>query len=313
MELTLSISSILGYLSNVNFHERDYADLPLTDHIVGYCSNFGSKGVLKNTRVRQVSYSAYRQGSGQYFNSQITFFIKWTSDANPLHIKLFRNGKFICIGYTYTTLDVFYKLTDILIKYLTELNKGTNGIQLEYHRYILQNYKTTYSHGLQLAKLHEHLTSENNKYVRINVEYVSSNFTSASDVRELLFYPTHKFEYIHESDIDKVIARLQLVKSKLGPANYTCKKIEQQLYTDICVRILSSFIVRDHNVLYSSYNPTKFSGLILKCKTINDSSDNKITIKLFKSGKINIDGKQDLENASFYCKWLDKILINFKI
>jgi len=58
------------------------------------------------------------------------------------------------------------------------------------------------------------------------------------------------------------------------------------------------------------YVVERYQGLIIKFKTpIMDKPNKKTTIKLFASGKINIDGAISEESAQYYYEWVDRFFV----
>lgn len=315
--MELSISSILGQLTNVKFHEKDLTNLKLTRNIVGYRSNFAIAGDIKVKKKKVTERSSYMQGDGTCFNSQITFLLKHESIPKPVHFKLFRNGKIICTGYSYTTLDVFFRLTGILIKYLTDYFNGI-GLNLSYdashdssirlisHQYILQNYKVKYDKPIDLSAFVKKLEKEHDNVVKISVKHIAKKFTLESSVTDLFGESTFKQDFVLKRDIPTMMDRLSRFQAHLKNIAFPNDATKAAFLDDCCSALLRKY-VKQHNLLFISYNPHRFSGLILKVKnTVFDSSLdlNPITIKIFKSGKINIDGKQDRRIASFYNTWI---------
>jgi TATA-box binding protein (TBP) (component of TFIID and TFIIIB) len=319
--MELSISSILGQLTNVKFHEKDMVNLKLTPNIVGYRSNFAIAGEIKVKKKKNVERSSYMQGDGTCFNSQITFLLKHESIPKPVHFKLFRNGKIICTGYNYTTLDVFFRLTNILIEYLTNyfneiglnLSHDTShesSIRLISHHYILQNYKVKYDNEINLSEFVKRLEKENSNVTKISIKHIASKFTLESNVTDLFNESSFKQDFVLKSDIPAMISRLEQFQTHLKKVVFPSDAKKTGFISDCCTRMLQSYI-KQHNLLFISYNPHRFSGLILKVKNnVFDKSLelNPITIKIFKSGKINIDGKQNRVIADFYNNWITEKL-----
>jgi hypothetical protein len=71
---------------------------------------------------------------------------------------------------------------------------------------------------------------------------------------------------------------------------------------------LEKFLTKSKDNLLShiKYDPEKYPGFLIKVKTPNmRSKDKKTTIKIFPSGKINIDGANSREEAEYIYYWLN--------
>jgi hypothetical protein len=65
---------------------------------------------------------------------------------------------------------------------------------------------------------------------------------------------------------------------------------------------------KDNLLSHIKYDPEKYPGFLIKVKTPNAVDlDKKTTIKIFPSGKINIDGANSREEAEFIYYWLNSI------
>jgi Transcription factor TFIID (or TATA-binding protein, TBP) len=68
---------------------------------------------------------------------------------------------------------------------------------------------------------------------------------------------------------------------------------------------------QDNRISHTKYDPEKYSGFLIKIKTPNATSTEKCTtIKIFKSGKVNIDGANSREEADFIFYWLNDLFYN---
>jgi hypothetical protein len=78
---------------------------------------------------------------------------------------------------------------------------------------------------------------------------------------------------------------------------------------DWALRIKTKLDSERENLLsHFKYDPEKYSGFIIKVKTPNVADDNKrTTIKIFPSGKINIDGATSRADAEYIYWWLNSI------
>jgi hypothetical protein len=96
--------------------------------------------------------------------------------------------------------------------------------------------------------------------------------------------------------------------------------LDNSIYRKICrylidpyVRDLSVFLTKSKDNLLShiKYDPEKYPGFLIKIKTPNWMDDKKkTTIKIFPSGKINIDGANSRKEAEYIYYWLNWVFYN---
>lgn len=308
--MNLSISSIQGHLTNIQFTEHLLNNLPLTSHVIGCHSNFLSIGVKKYKKERIIPHSPYRQGSGRYFNSQITFVVTHQLLLSPLHFKLFRNGKFIVIGYRYESFEMFYIVISIIIDYVKRyfgLERSDIICDSKLYSYNLQNYKFQYKYPIVLIDLYTFLQSAHAKYDKINVNTICNSCELGSTVIDLNA-GKKRYEYILASQRQSILDSASKLLSLLSSVTYGNELQARSFIQDACKMLLTRrYVQRNHRIAHIFYNPKQFSGLIVKVLSVNLPCV-AVTIKLFNSGKINIDGKQNWINAEFYRIWITNLL-----
>jgi hypothetical protein len=127
-------------------------------------------------------------------------------------------------------------------------------------------------------------------------------------------------------DFDKLIVKIksmpfeELYDSmqqlyKLLHANYI--SLHNDTYKIICKHLLSKYLLdinkyltksKDNMLSHIKYDPENYPGFLIKIKTPNEfKSTKKTTVKLFDSGKINIDGANSREEADFIYWWLNNL------
>lgn len=68
---------------------------------------------------------------------------------------------------------------------------------------------------------------------------------------------------------------------------------------------------RDNLLSHIKYDPEKYPGFLIKIKTPNEKKpDKKTTIKIFPSGKVNIDGANNRTEAEYIYYWLNSLLVD---
>lgn len=307
MELQLSISSILGTLSGISINEKYYSSLPLTKHVIFYQSNWARGGLCKPTK-KSNRRSAYSQGDGSCFNSQITFGISVHSSMHLAYCKIFRNGVVIVTGYRYSTKSVYYKIIKIMLDYMKKYMRRDNCIiaddaRLISSKYILRNFKSVYHEPINLFKLSKYFNNLIKKYVKINIHYIIENYDEQCNVTQLVNKACIKKQFILQENLPKLIELLSEFQYQ-----FVNLPVETRIgfnMKDLCKEVINRFIV-DFKITIMTYKPESYAGLILKLVNPNGRKD--VTIKIFKSGKINFDGNQSRSTADFYKHWLCKHL-----
>jgi hypothetical protein len=247
-ELLPSVLTAQGMLSNVRFDERDLIfALNATGPIDKIVCNYGevlNPDVPEEIKVKKKTNRGRRpkekkknkrknQGSGKYFNSQISFWV--CSDVKPgkkYKIKVFRNGRIEIPG------------------------------------------------GLEPSMRDAHAAAE---VVRCKMEECFCEDVQLTELYSIM--RNYKFETIGDDiriDIRKLFSIFIEAKKEGGD----CKN------------------------LVIKYNVERYPGLIVKFPTpIPRDPNKKTSIKMFSSGKVNIDGATSEECALFYYKWINNFYI----
>jgi TATA-box binding protein (TBP) (component of TFIID and TFIIIB) len=89
------------------------------------------------------------------------------------------------------------------------------------------------------------------------------------------------------------------------------ERIKRVVLNPIIENVKKSFNKSKNNMMSNiNYNPEIFAGFVVKIKTPTpDDATKQTTIKLFSSGKINIDGANNLHEAEFIYYWLNHIFV----
>jgi TATA-box binding protein (TBP) (component of TFIID and TFIIIB) len=92
--------------------------------------------------------------------------------------------------------------------------------------------------------------------------------------------------------------------------NYKCEAINKDMQFDMwklfkTLQAEQETPTTDVKIISLKYNPERYPGVIFKFSTPTESNPNKkITIKVFKKTKINIDGAATPQTAAFFYKWM---------
>lgn len=237
-----------GMLSNVRFEEKDLifavepvgrvkkitcnygevfsADYKNTDSVKKQ-TNRGRKPKIKRRNTRKI------QGSGKYFNSQITFWVESECIAGKYYgVKLFREGTTEIPGGLQPSMDDIYSATRVVCDLVGDCFVEDVHIVELYS--IMRNYK--------FAIIHQQ--------IRVNITCIHAILVDAQN-------------------------------KNLPTAN---------------------------GITEIKYNIERYPGLIIKFSTpIPKNPHKQTTIKMFQSGKVNIDGAISEQGAEYHYQWI----INF--
>lgn len=252
-------------------------------------------------------------------------------------IKVFRNGKFTVPGVLLEDLsDVMQPLID-LCKYLTELLIEDVGIASLFP--VMRNYKFhMLHHRINIRNLQRYCSQHFQHLVNIqfqDVEEYIINFV-AKYASGIAFVTGAKLPEIDSSDLSEVLFRTGRNKTLLVNFDELLDQIAELPLNDIAQRVglirgsdemmkkITHYLLQSsfnemqavfeksgNNILsHVKYDPEKYPGFLLKIKTPSfRDPDKKTTVKIFPSGKINIDGSNTREEAEMIYNWLHKVFI----
>jgi len=110
----------------------------------------------------------------------------------------------------------------------------------------------------------------------------------------------------------KIMHMCKILRSRYIDMNDNIiKKLIMIIFNEQINKIID--IIRNHgNNEFSDmiYNKEKYDGLLMKIKTPTvKKPDKRTTIKIFQSGKINIDGANNMDEANYIYWWLNNFLV----
>lgn len=311
-EIQLSTMTLDGKITNIKFDKQTAIHgLNTYENIIKIGCNYGThisdiynekyhKEKPKTNRGRKpkkVETYRKKQGNGSHFNSQITFTIMNPENDIIYQVKLFTNGRLQIPGIgNILRADQYSEIMDTVIHSLLSyinINKTLKfhkeqDVTLEYLSPILQNYKFK----IDLEEDIEFLDLYSLKKVFFEVK--ASRNTSIK-IHSIIFHPERyaglliKFstpDPATESPIlNKFIEMVRLYKFKKGNKKktvYSCDMTEDetQEYPKIyrIIQLLHSYW-RENN------------------KVRKKVKSKQTTVKIFKSGKINIDSANSIKEA----------------
>lgn len=307
-ELLLSTITAEGRLSNIKFHEEDVIkNMKLSNNIIKIgcnyneyidelyvqlttkvkTSNRGRKPKIKVKPMRKI------QGTGHYFNSQITFtFLNNLETKKMYHIKLFRNGSIQIPSVTDESLLSINKEITELIEYISQVDgiKEDNDKDIEqlYLISIMNNYKTFLNFNNKKVNVLQNedilLDGEMEKMnlkddLKDDLKYELKDKVEEK-VEEKIMIPNTEESLKYLIDLYKLEKLLLMYKDNPdNKLNYTIYNITYlpEKYTALTIKFITPVEITNENVL-------KYK------KRINTKKIKKTTIKIFGSCKLNIDG-----------------------
>lgn len=257
-------------------------------------------------------------------------------------IKIFRNGKFTVPGVLTEDLSDVTPPLEKLASYFREL--FLNDISIKDIFSVMRNYKFhVIGKKIDIKAMYKYFAGQLNSLLNTRFEdireFIINPIAESGGWKEILSYhdnifsfeklrnyledsPNAKNLYIDFNKLTKYISDLPLNE------NYRIIRdlvnIDQkQLFFDInpsVFRSILNYLLEDElnnlnqklhksgkNILsHIKYDPEKYPGFLIKIKTPNaNNPDKRTTIKVFPSGKINIDGANNKTEAQFIYYWLN--------
>jgi TATA-box binding protein (TBP) (component of TFIID and TFIIIB) len=116
--------------------------------------------------------------------------------------------------------------------------------------------------------------------------------------------------YVQVRALANVLSNIYLIE----PKDEIIKTVLKYMLTPHLESLQKGFHKSKDNMLsHIKYDPEKYPGFLIKVKTPNYQKTSKLTtIKIFPSGKINIDGANNREEAEFIYYWLNNLFCENK-
>ena len=254
-------------------------------------------------------------------------------------ILLFRNGNLTLPGVLADDMQDARPPLEILCKYLDYEFWGEPGwIEIDHLSAQMRNYKLTLDgRKINLLQLQKYCSERFTHLLNIHFTHVKTflvNHINADD-KTIDYGEFHEFlkdakppknlyvnftklrGFIEQADIlthyKKLSAAVQVISQKY----YV--DIDDDLLAIIWEMYLGEFLKnlqaalkkdKDNRLSHIKYDSEKYPGFIIKIKTPNkDKPDKQTTIKLFNSGKINIDGANNRDEAYTIYYWLNALFV----
>jgi hypothetical protein len=292
--LISSTLTIKGSFSNIMFNEEeiiDMLDVPVGGNILKICCNYGKlinetadykypepkQKVSNRGRKPKIKIKSKRklQGTGEYFSSQITFEIYNPDNGKIYKIKLFRNGGFQIPGGSSPCMNDLIKPIKTLQDYLITQFLDEN-IKVLYLISVMRNYICRLLNKNLLIKLND-------------LEYILKENKNTNIV------------------INPIFEYLETNKKELNKKYHTSNET---------IEFIQKYIGKNNNKIQIAEiqnNCERYFGLIVKfCRPVPWKINKRTTIKILRSGKINFDGGNSIEETLELYLWLITIFIQYK-
>jgi len=253
---------------------------------------------------------------------------------------VFRNGRFTLPGVL--TEDMSDSKTPIksLCEFLSiELWGEPNKVELSYITPTMRNYKfQLLNRRIDLLRLQKFCSDHFHTLLNIHFRHVRQYLveeintdTKTIDYVKLKQYlidaPAPKNLYVKYEKLKKLLSSFDIVThySKLGELadlvyDHFSVDLDEELLQHIWSSYIGSFLQvlenklrkdKDNMMSHIKFDPEKYPGFIIKIKTpLPDDKAKRTTIKLFKSGKIDIDGANNRREAEFIYLWLNSLFVD---
>lgn len=149
---------------------------------------------------------------------------------------------------------------------------------------------------------------------RLSIPDLKYSLINSNIPKNLLINLNKLSDYLSEMSLEinyeKIYIFMEFIKNKstnFKESTYCC--ILKYLLMDQ-LNLLEKKLTNSKNnmISYIKYDPEKYPGLLIKIKTpITKSPNKETTIKIFPSGKINIDGANNREEALNIYYWLNHV------
>jgi len=253
---------------------------------------------------------------------------------------VFRNGRFTLPGVLTEDLSDAKLPIRYLCEFLSlEFWGEPEKVKLAYIIPTMRNYKfQLVNRRIDLLRLQKFCSDRFTTLLNIHFRHVRqylveeiSTETKKIDYVKLKQYlidaPAPKNLYVDYDKFKKLLASFDIMVhySKLGELSdlvydHFSIDLEEELLQHIWSSYIGNFLHaletklkkdKDNMLSHIKFDPEKYPGFIIKIKTpTHDNKEKRTTIKLFKSGKIDIDGANNRQEAEFIYMWLNSLFVD---
>jgi TATA-box binding protein (TBP) (component of TFIID and TFIIIB) len=260
-DIQISVITLLGRFSNLNINAKNVYYYYLTNEILAVESNYGrlvSDGYNPNPKNKKDKCKRKPQGNGSKFNSMIQFHVKsMVNDKNVYKIKIFQKGSFGIPGVKRKDLSDAIPSLMIVTRQLQEIHHNKSINIIDVYP-ILVNYKC------RIRQTSYKIILKNAIYALEQLKY---DDTDRKYINSILLHSC----IIEEFMIEKIMIYIPINRYHIAEIKYEPERMP------------------------SGFN-VKFSRPNSRLKKSEDK-DAKSTVKIFKSGKLNLDAVKTTEEA----------------
>ena len=293
--LISSTITVKGSMSNISFNEKEKIktfEMPKCGNIVKICCNYGeiinensnyvppppkvkSSNRGRKPKIKTPSTRNTKEPFTGLFNSQLTFVLYNEDTCKIYKVKLFRNGVFQIPGSGIPDISDLVKPINTLKKYLISQFLDEN-IKVNYLISVMRNYICRLKNKNQFIKLNE-------------LENILKKRKKENLIDNILhkFLETNKNKFLEKYNIS--LKTIDFIKEYIGEYENNIQVAEIQ------------------------NNCERYFGLIIKFnRPVPWKINKRTTIKILKSGKINIDGSNSIKESIELYLWLINLFIKHK-
>jgi hypothetical protein len=327
-ELNLSTATIAGqFCTDITFDQKELIRVvEPNERVVRLCCNYGDKihssydppenTKSKRGRKPQVKNVGNRrhQGNGSSFNSQVSFHVlgdHFGDATSPLcdkiyKVKVFQNLKFQIPGVRHDDGEdvetVIEAIRQLLLQYLP----------MCYVRYSEREIERLTKLRLEM----KHTRAQLRREIKTTISYPRrGKYTSPADrlTRNYTQSAEHKAQIRqHQTIVDKGIPDIDISVEglKFIMKNYGCCIIDKSIVINLEeFKVCLNEAGVDKTVELESvrYDPESYPGLVIKIRPAG-SSAKYTALKIFSSGKINLQNCNVHEHKQALMDWLQKYL-----
>lgn len=251
---------------------------------------------------------------------------------------VFRNGKFTLPGVLTEDVSDAIGPIESLCKFLSiEFWGEPDKVKLEYIRPTMRNYKfQMLNRRIDLLRLQKFCSDHFHTLLNIHFKHVRQFIIEEVNGKSINYdilkqylkdAPPPKNLYVNFDKLKSALSEFDINHhyNKLGELAdlvyyHFSVDLDDELIQIIWGSYIGSFLHSletklkkdDDNMLsFIKFDPEKYPGAIIKVKTpLPENPEKRTTLKLFKSGKIDIDGANSREEAEFIYYWLNALFID---
>jgi hypothetical protein len=253
---------------------------------------------------------------------------------------VFRNGRFTLPGVlTEDMSDATVPIQSLCDFLSIEFWGEPEKVKLSYITPTMRNYKfQLLNRRIDLLRLQKFCSDHFHTLLNIHFKHVRQYLveeisveTKTIDYVKLKQYlidaPAPKNLYVNYEKLKKLLSSFNIVQhySKLNELadlvyDHFSVDLDEELLQHIWSAYIGNFLHvletklrkdKDNMLSHIKFDPEKYPGFIIKIKTpLPDDKEKRTTIKLFKSGKIDIDGANNRREAEFIYLWLNSLFVD---